>query len=334
MAKAVRYKNINLARQQGELARFKVSQGPDSGALFIIIGTKLSIGRGEENDIVLLDLKSSRVHAEIFFVNGQWKVKDKGSANGILVNGKSTREAVLKLRDTLTIGGTTLEFTPSEVNTSLLLAPPQRIEEIQANQNKLNSHREKIGAMGLAALFKPIGSASLSSLKKQDKSSFVFLILAALAVVVFFLPGGDSTQSQSTKSQKSDSNQTGDLANYLPKTEFNKSAETLFRDGFREYLAGNYTRARTQFETVLQISPSHTLAQIYLNNCDKAVESEVKVNLEYGKKTFKAGKLRDAKAHFERVIRLLYRDQANPNYIEANDQVTKLKKEMSEENPS
>ena len=48
MPNAVRFKQLSLERQKGELARFKVVQGPDYGAIYVITGTKALIGRGEE----------------------------------------------------------------------------------------------------------------------------------------------------------------------------------------------------------------------------------------------------------------------------------------------
>jgi hypothetical protein len=44
--------------------------------------------------------------------------------------------------------------------------------------------------------------------------------------------------------------------------------------------------------------------------------------------------LRDAKSHYERVKRLLFKDQTNPSYIEARDQYEKVLKVMKGESES
>ena len=114
------------------------------------------------------------------------------------------------------------------------------------------------------------------------------------------------------------------MAAYLPGAGPNKTAESIFKDGLREYLAGNYNRARTQFETVLQISPTHSMANLYLEKCTTSVRDEVKAQLGFAKKAVDAGKLRDARARYDRVMRLLYKDQSNSSYIEAKEQFQKV----------
>src|SRR4051794_19872149 len=138
MGNAIRFKHTDVGRQQGELARLKVIQCPDYGAVYILIGPKATIGRGDENDIVISDLKASRVHAELSSAAKGWMIKDRGSANGILFDGEMVREAHLKVNDTLTIGETTLEFTTADVSTTLLVAPPRSREQFQAEQKRIS----------------------------------------------------------------------------------------------------------------------------------------------------------------------------------------------------
>ncbi len=322
MGSAIRFKHTDVGRQQGEMARLKVTQGPDSGAVYIIMGPKATIGRGDENDVVISDLKASRIHAEMVSNNKSWIIRDRGSANGILYNGVATREAKLKLNDLITLGETTLEFTTSDVGTILLVAPPRTSEQIEAERRRIAEIRGKNAAMGMGEGGKPFGN-----LGNGNKNRILLWVGGAAAV--FYLMMGDSDKPRPPPKKKPSSNKQ-DLATYLPQGEKNKVTETLFKDGFREYLAGNYSRARTQFETVLQIMPSHNLATIYLENCNKSVENSVKHHLEKGKRALHAGKLREAKAHFERVLQLLFRDQTNPAYIESKEQLDKVQKEMND----
>ncbi len=51
------------------------------------VRNRLTIGRGDENDI-RLDAKSvSRHHAQLIYAEGRWCIEDRGSANGTFVNG-------------------------------------------------------------------------------------------------------------------------------------------------------------------------------------------------------------------------------------------------------
>jgi pSer/pThr/pTyr-binding forkhead associated (FHA) protein len=330
MKSAIRFKQTNIPRQKGEQARLKVIQGPDYGSVFVLVTAHATIGRGEENDIILSDLKASRVHAEIAATSTGWIVKDKGSANGILYNGTATREAKLKLNDTITLGETTLEFATAEASTMMLVAPPRSLDEVQESQKQLEQQKKKLRSMGLNTLFSSGGPSSQSggpgASPSSSKGKPILWIVGGIAVLILSM--ADPPTGEKAAKKKKNSSDTQDLASYLPNVEINKTADSIFKEGFREYLAGNLNRARTQFETVLQISPGHPLATLYVENCNKSIEVEIKVNKEYGKKSFKAGKLKDARIHFRRILRLLNRDRSNPDYIEAKDQCEQVEKQM------
>ena len=55
----------------------------------------LTLGRSEQSDICIDFEKISRGHCVFSFENSVWMVKDCGSMNGILVNGKKVAEKIL-----------------------------------------------------------------------------------------------------------------------------------------------------------------------------------------------------------------------------------------------
>jgi hypothetical protein len=325
LANALRFKQLSLERQKGELARFKVVQGPDYGTIYVLVGPKALIGRGEENDMMISDLKASRVHAEVSAVAGGWNIKDKGSANGILHNGQATREAKLTVNDTITLGETTLEFTTADAATQMLVAPPRSMAQIGIEQQQHAEHKARLDRFGLGALFGGGSKGAAPGVPETAKEKSAKTVKKLIGVVIvlgiasyFF---GDEEKPIKPAVKKTQDSK--DLAAYLPDAPYNREIEMLFKDGLREYFLGNYSRARTQFETVLQISPGHPLSTLYLENVNKSVEGEVKLHLDHGRKAFKAGKLHDAKAHYLKVMRLLNKDRNNPNFIEAKEQYEK-----------
>jgi pSer/pThr/pTyr-binding forkhead associated (FHA) protein len=70
------------------------------------VGAK--IGRHRACDIVLDNPAVSRLHAEIKYENGSMVLHDKGSSNGVLVNGQQVQQHELQDSDVLTIGKFTL----------------------------------------------------------------------------------------------------------------------------------------------------------------------------------------------------------------------------------
>jgi hypothetical protein len=162
------------------------------------------------------------------------------------------------------------------------------------------------------------------------------MILLAVGVFAFLFLGDEKKPVKKPDGQttKNNTDPTRAVAGTAPpKSEniaINKSAETFFRAGFREFTAGNYSRARTQFETVLQIVPGHQLARLYLDNCNREIEDIVKADLQRGKKSREAGKLKEAKGHYEEVMRLLDKNQTADEFKEAKDGLEAVEKEMKD----
>jgi hypothetical protein len=69
-----------------------------------------TIGRRADNDIVLDDPEVSRVHAEIRMRGGGHAIVDRGSTNGIRVNGVRVDEQVLQFGDAIAIAGHQLRY--------------------------------------------------------------------------------------------------------------------------------------------------------------------------------------------------------------------------------
>ncbi|MDP9223030.1 MAG: DUF3662 and FHA domain-containing protein [Actinomycetota bacterium] len=75
-----------------------------------IANSPVTVGRLSINDIVLSDGNVSRRHAELRNEGGAWVLRDMGSTNGSLVNGKPASEYPLEDGDRLTLGSTHLVF--------------------------------------------------------------------------------------------------------------------------------------------------------------------------------------------------------------------------------
>ncbi|MGD8536972.1 MAG: adenylate/guanylate cyclase domain-containing protein [Candidatus Aminicenantes bacterium] len=77
---------------------------------FLIDKDEITIGRGEDNDLVLSDGSVSRHHAKIIKDQKNYTISDLGSFNGTRVNGKSIQSAPLKDEDEIRIGVVKLNF--------------------------------------------------------------------------------------------------------------------------------------------------------------------------------------------------------------------------------
>jgi pSer/pThr/pTyr-binding forkhead associated (FHA) protein len=118
-----------------------VHQRPDGSARTLEFAAAINgvpkpliIGRLSASDIVVRDPFVSRVHCGISSGNGQFILKDLGSANGTYRNGGRVYEAPLNHGDKIQIGNTTLVFE-LEANTGNavlrqiphMVAPPESV---------------------------------------------------------------------------------------------------------------------------------------------------------------------------------------------------------------
>lgn len=63
------------------------------------------LGRGAECDVCLDDSRLSRRHAELAYRDAAWVIRDLESKNGLLVDGRRTRETALEATAWLSLGG-------------------------------------------------------------------------------------------------------------------------------------------------------------------------------------------------------------------------------------
>jgi hypothetical protein len=73
------------------------------------LADNLTLGRGPLNQIAFADPGISRHHAEIVLEDEGWMLRDIGSTNGTHVNGSRVTEHLLKVGDTIEIGGVVMK---------------------------------------------------------------------------------------------------------------------------------------------------------------------------------------------------------------------------------
>lgn len=97
------------------MSRLLIARGPSTGVSYEL-GDRTRIGRLGENEIQLPDPNVSRIHAEITRDGDRYVIVDRGSKNGIIVNGAPTAEHTLQPGDQVTIGAVTFAYnSPLEI---------------------------------------------------------------------------------------------------------------------------------------------------------------------------------------------------------------------------
>lgn len=95
-----------------ELPRGKLTivEGENTGKSYFLNRNRSMVGRGIDNDVVLMDIAVSRKHFRVDRHADGFKVVDLASGNGTTLNGKRVAEAELYDGDRIDLGNTTIEF--------------------------------------------------------------------------------------------------------------------------------------------------------------------------------------------------------------------------------
>lgn len=88
--------------------------GSRDGESIPIRPPSLKIGRKPGNDLVLDDANASGAHAEIAFEGERIVLRDLGSTNGTILDGRKIEEVILSHGDKITIGHTFFRFTDAQ----------------------------------------------------------------------------------------------------------------------------------------------------------------------------------------------------------------------------
>lgn len=313
--KVLKYRSSEVPRQSGEVGRLRILKGADVGATFVLKASSVTLGRGDEVNIVIGDLKASRTHARLDFTQEGWVVSDLGSANGIFFQGEYIRKFGIRSGEHFTLGETIIEFLVSDEKSRILLAPPKDPNEVE-RQDMALAH-QKIKVQNLAH------GAQVAKKKTSPRS---LLLMAAAVGVYFYLDSQNSSKAPkpepkpiASKDGTVPADEDRALASYLPSSvskDVEKTADQYYWLGFREYMEGNYLRAKDNFELALQVNPAHEKARHYLASVEKEKEDEIKRLIEGARRAKLVGRSQDAKGDCETALRHLYNDRANPDYAD------------------
>lgn len=91
--------------------RLFLLNGKLQNTVFTLNGKKIRLGRNPDNTVVLKDNQISKYHAEIYYGDKKYWIKDLDSKNGVYINGKRISDPKWLLPGSLIkLGATILRF--------------------------------------------------------------------------------------------------------------------------------------------------------------------------------------------------------------------------------
>jgi pSer/pThr/pTyr-binding forkhead associated (FHA) protein len=124
-----------------------LQQNDPGSTRHLLQGDRVSIGRLEDNDIVLAgDMRVSRHHAEVVEAGGSWLLRDLRSRNGLKVNGQAVTEAVLRDGDRIKVGGSIFLFD-AQVDPLATVADTGVVDGVEAVRSLLSARELEVLAL-------------------------------------------------------------------------------------------------------------------------------------------------------------------------------------------
>ncbi len=138
-----------------EAPRLVVLNTEFAGREFACIRNELKIGRFDDNDIALDHRSLSRTHCKVVREdNGEWRIVDLQSANGLMVNGEPYSQIALRSGDVIELGHLKMKFVGPGENFTLSATADGSVK-VRADGSKLPIIAGVIllAAAGLAATY-------------------------------------------------------------------------------------------------------------------------------------------------------------------------------------
>ena len=284
--KVLHLKNYQRPKVGGAHSRLLCLSGKHKGESFYLNDGRIVIGRGDECDITILDVKASREHAEVVKSGTRYIVTDLKSQNGVFVGEKKIKQALLKNNDKIIIGQTVFKFDELEVKEDgVAVSPELKIAEDEEEKTK-----------------------------EPKKKSKLFLILIVIVLGVVLLgesPSKNKKIKVKKKKQRSYKNITNIFieADKVKRSEEDKEVseklDVIFQRGLREAREGNYFRAIAEFNLALILSPGNGRAKYFLDKTKDLLNKEIDKNFVKAQKDVQGLKYKEAVISYCNIMNLL-----------------------------
>lgn len=169
-----------------------VESGTDQGKTFAVKTEGFSIGRSNQNDVVIHDELLSRHHCKIYFRGAEPWLSDLATLNGTQVNGAPVKDDVkLAPGDTISVGDTAIRFTETQgIPASAPDIATPSTESAPNVSNKIDLGFSNVDAAN-------DGKASESLKKTIIRAVIAFVAICSVAIAIKIMSGerdGKDTQ--------------------------------------------------------------------------------------------------------------------------------------------
>ncbi|MBC7421664.1 MAG: FHA domain-containing protein [Bdellovibrio sp.] len=322
------------------MVKLNVVKGPHAGQVFQLSKSQISIGRGPENDVVLLnDPQVSRAHAQLVLVDRDFEIVNLSKKNAVFVNGENVDRWKLVNQETFIVGDSEfkLEYDLGQAVASvpakkMAQVVPIKVQAAAAPKNQALVRPNQMPT-GAPKMQRPIGPAPRvqanvnsqartvkPSLLKNSRVRFYGIIGLVLAGFLFFMMSPGKSNSQKAKSILKYEDEIDIKLNSKTEKELVDKREELvkskespqkqradenFIKGMRDFQLGNYSRAMDFFQVVLNLQADHALARRHLYLAKVRFDELIQAKLMLGDSYYKKHNFSMCESMYRQVLDML-----------------------------
>lgn len=295
----------------------EVTKGPHKGLRLQLNKPTISIGRGPENDVALIeDPKISRRHIEIKNTGFEITVVNVSQKNYVYFGNEQMDFKLITAPTEVLIGDTMLLIKPEKsAQTSIQLkSVPPLVEEDFSERTSLRRN-----------------SSSQSRSSQNSSTKYLLMAIILIGAIYFVFRESDGIKPVNdrlkirTQEDIAKELEASDLALKALKqkreqtgkdTDYYARAQENFLKGFRDYQLQQYQRAIQSFQAALALYPQHELALTYKNRSMRKLNEMVQKTMLQGRRYKEKGNIRLCISSFRSVLQLV-KDPNDPIYKEA-----------------
>jgi pSer/pThr/pTyr-binding forkhead associated (FHA) protein len=317
----------NAALKQGKsvFLRMTIDSGDQKGRSFVTQGNRVSIGRDDENDIVISsDIKMSRKHAEIVLINGAYLIRNLSQKNSMLIDGQEAKEHLIERKFKLQIGDSIFVMDPdAKPKLAMATSPNSTMTSNSGSAVPPPSNAPRNGG--------PFSQPAAVRTPPIDAKKMNFYIAIGIIGLAFvWLLSGESIEKKKPTELRTrdqvlmDLEKSEEAIRNIEKKQVDagrqslqyKTAQEHYIKGFRDYRQGQYARAISSFQAALSFYPQHELSRKYLILSRRKFDEIVQFNMIQGKRYKGKNNYRLCKSAYANVM-IMLKDPNDAIYREA-----------------
>lgn len=215
------------------------------------------VGRSKQCDVSVDDDKLSRNHFMLVRTDGKFEIKDLNSANGLIVNGKKVKKAVLTGNDKIVAGTSSFHFILTR-------------EDLKNNKVALES------VTITPSSFEKKYSPRMPKFTRKNIITAASLSIIAFALT-FMIMGGEQEAKVVPSTKKALLKETITAEQELSNTKLSEEdrirALNMFKLAEYHFKARNFSLAKKSMEAYFAIVPNSVIAPAFIATCEEALSS-------------------------------------------------------------